>query len=82
MTFGSSSVDPLTCAFFAGILGKQEEKKIFGGLVSKSGMNMQIIVAELEDTTKLLNKLAMMQGVPVETLVAEMYPAMCHYIKA
>lgn len=80
--YGSSFANHLTCALFANKLDKPEEAKIFVALVSTSGKNFPMIEKEVKETVALLKKLSKMQGVPIKSLVEEMYPAMCSYIKA
>ncbi|MBL4909032.1 MAG: hypothetical protein JKX78_03575 [Alteromonadaceae bacterium] len=80
--YGSSFANHLTCALFANKLDKPEDAKIFIALTTSTGKNMVMIEKEVKETVALLKKLSKMQGVPIKSLVEEMYPAMCSYIKA
>lgn len=80
--YGSSFANHGTCALFAQILGKDDEKEIFIQLIDTTGKTFPMVQKEILETVALLEKLSKMQGVPTKDLVVEMYPAMCSYIKA
>jgi hypothetical protein len=80
--YGSSFANHGTCALFAQILDKEDEKELFLQLIDTTGKTFPMVKKEIADTVALLRKLSKMQGVPIKSLVVEMYPAMCSYIKA
>jgi hypothetical protein len=80
--YGSSFANHGTCALFAQILDKEDEKELFLQLIDTTGKTFPMVKKEIADTVALLQKLSKMQGVPIKSLVVEMYPAMCSYIKA
>lgn len=87
-SIGTSGTQPLNnandvaCGVFASILEKQDDLNTFSSRIVAQGRPDIYIIEEAKYTRELLNKLAMMQGVPIKDLLEEMYPAMCSHIKA
>ena len=87
-SIGSSDTGPINnandvaCGVFASILEKEEDLNTFSSRIVQQGRPDSYIIQEALYTRELLNKLAMMQGVPIKDLLADMYPAMCSHIKA
>lgn len=72
----------VACGVFASILDKQDDLDTFSSRIVQQGRPNLYIIQEAKHTRDLLDKLAMMQGVPIKDLLKEMYPAMCSHIKA